>query len=346
MTAFINPIPLGQTASYELGEQYAAYTKLEQFPEYLAALSTVVMYIDPSGNLFHLNGPLAGWEGVTFGETLQGEQHLPFSQVLIEGAFQLGATIQRTNVDYRRINFRVKIKGRNNYLYRMAEERWWAGQIENQPGWLGVFTRLSGWRWIQVWPYTTVDTPQRMDPSAYGNNFAEWDITWIAPYPYYSKPALWNQWKAVTSGPPNKDGFYSGNIVLANRGDVATNIYYLIQGAGYCQVQDNNSNRMVKLPQIFSTDGAVLCNTDPSEVPLVAQNDPVDNVFYNIARSSGILNFFLSNVDQQDQPIWERQYTRFMYDVPPMTATHFTVMHSDPQAVITAFLPQRYRRAR
>lgn len=346
MTALINPIPLGQTASYELGQQYASYTRLEQFPEFLAGLQTQVVYIDPNSNIFHLNGPLAGWEGVTFGETIQGEQHPFFEQVLIEGAFQLGATIQRTNTNYRRINFRVQIKGRNNYLYRMAEERWWAGQIENQPGWLGVFTRLSGWRWIQVWPFTTVDTPQRLDPAAYGNNFAEWDITWIAPYPYYSKPTATKQWVAATSGPANSDGYYTGNIVLANRGDVPTNIYYLIDGAGYCQVQDNDSNRLVKLPQIFPTDGAVLCNTDPAEVPLVAQNDPVDNAFFDIARSSGILNFFLSGIDQSDQPIWQRQYTRFLYSVPPMTATHFTVAHTNREATITAFLPQHYRRAR
>lgn len=346
MTAPINPIPIGQTASYTVGQRLASYTTLEQFPPYLNALQTAVIYIDPNGNTFHLNGPLAGWEGVQFGETIQGEQHLPFEQVLIEGAFQQGATLQRTNVNRRLINFRVQIAGNNNYLYRMAEQRWWAGQIENQPGWLGVFTRLSGWRWIQVYPYKTVDTAQRLDPVAYGNNFAEWDITWIAPWPYYSKPTVYRQWQAQHSGPMNGDGYYTGNLVLANRADVETFVYYLISGAGLCQVQDNDSNSMVQLPMIFPTDGAVLVNTDPAQRTLTAENDPSDNVFYDIARSSGILNFFLSPFDQQDEPIWQRQYTRFVYSVAPETATHFSVAHTNPNAVITAFLPQRYRRAR
>lgn len=346
MTAPINPIPIGQTASYSAAQQLSSYTTLEQFPEYLAGLQTQVVYIDPNNNVFHLNGPLAGWEGARFGETIQGEQHIPFQQVLIEGAFQQGATIQRTNITRRLINFRIQIAGNNNYLYRMAEQRWWAGQIENTPGWLGVFTRLSGWRWIQVYPYSTVDTAQRLDPVAYGNNFAEWDITWIAPWPYYAKPTVYRTWSAKTAGPPNGDGYYSGNIVLANRADVETYVYYVVSGAGLCQVQDNNSNTMVALPQIFTADGAVLVNTDPAQRTLTAQNDPSDNVFYDIARASGILNFFLSPVDQSDQPIWQRQYTRFLNTVPPETATHFTVMHTNPNATITAFLPQRFRRAR
>lgn len=344
MTAPINPIPIGQTASYT--GKLNSYDTLEQYPEYLAGLQTQVIYIDPNSNVFHLNGPLAGWEGVQLGPTIQGEQHIPFEQVLIEGAFQAGATVQRTNINKRLINFRVQIAGKNNYLYRMAEERWWSGQIENQPGWLGVFTRLSGWRWIQVWPYKTVDSAQQIDPVAYGNNFAEWDINWIAPYPYYSKPSVFGQWSALKSGPKGSDGYYSGNIVLANRGDVETYAYYLIAGAGLCQVQDNNSDRMVALPTIFPADGAVLVNTDPAEVPLQAENDPVDNVFYDIARSSGILNFFLSGIDQSDEPIWQRQFTRFMYTIPPNTATHFTVKHTNVNAVVTAFIPQHYKRGR
>jgi hypothetical protein len=346
--ANINPIPIGQTASYTAAQKLATYTSLEQFPEYLAALETQVTYIDPNSNVFHLNGALAGMEGVTLGPQMQGEQHIPFTQVLIEGAFQIGATVQRTNYDKRIINFRVQIgePGMNNYTYRMCEERWWAGQIENQPGWLGVFTRLSGWRWTQVWPYKTVDTAQTMDPVAYGNNFATWDINWIAPNPHYSKPALNATWKASTAGPKNSSGFYSGNIVLANRGDLPAYIYYLINGAGNVQLQDNNSTSMVSLPPIYSTDGIVLCNTDPAQQTLTAQNDPQDNVFLDIARASNILNFFLSGIDQADEPVWQRGYVRFANQVPAQTATHFTVMHTNPAATITAVLPQFYRRAR
>lgn len=350
MTVPISPLPIGQTASYTLAQQFASYTSLNQFPEYLAAIQTVIVYIDPNDNVFHLNGPLAGMEGVTLGENLQGEQHLPFSQVLIRGAFQKGATIQRTNVEERMINARIQVGsksgGMNNYTYRMAEERWWAGQIEDRPGWLGVFTRLSGWRWIQVYPYKTIDTAQQQDPVAYGNNWAEWDVNWIAPDPYYAKPAVHRQWKAATAGPKQNDGFYYGNIVLANRGDVASTVYYLISGAGHCKVQDNNSGSLVQLPIIEPGDGVVLCNTDPGEVPLQSQNDPQDNEFYKIIRAAGILNFYLAGVADAGIPIWQRGFVRFLYTTPPQTATHFTVAHTNPNATITAILPQRFRRAR
>lgn len=346
MSAPISRIPVGQTASWVSADRLAQYTSLDQFPEYLAAQQTVIVYIDPNDNVFHLNGPLAGLEGVQLGPVIQGEQHLPFNQVLIEGAFQVGATIQRTNILKRMINFRVQITGANNIQYRMAEERWWAGQIEDQPGWLGVFTRLSGWRWIQVYPYKTVDTAIQVDPVAYGNNFAEWDINWIAPYPYYSKPAKWVQWNARTAGPPNDDQFYYGNVVLANAGDVESSIYYLISGAGYCKVQDNDSDSLVTLPVITPGDGVVLCNTDPAQRTLIAQRDPQDNLFYKIVRSSGVLKYFLGATAEAGEPIWQRGYTRFLFTVPPMTTTHFTIAHTNPNATITAILPQRFKRAR
>jgi hypothetical protein len=349
VTAPINPIPIGQTASYTLARQLSSYTSLDQFPEFLAATKTVVMYIDPNNNVFHLNGPLAGMEGVQLGEQLQGEQHVPFEQILLESAFLTGAVVQRTNINKREINLRVQIggPGMNNYTYRLAEQRWWAGQVESQPGWLGVFTRFSGWRWIQVWPYKTVDTAQQRDPVAYGNNFAVWDVNWLAPYPLWAKPAVFKQWTANTSGAAHSDGFYYGNLVLANRGDMDVRIQYLITGAGFCKLQDNGADdKMVTLPQIFASDGAVLCNTDPAQRTLTAENDPVDNIFYQTARNSGILNFFLTGAGSAGEAIWKRGYVRFMNTTPPQSVTHFTVAHTNPNATITAILPQYFRRSR
>ena len=346
----INPIPIGRTSSYTRAQQLAAYTSIDQFPEILAAQSTVVLYLDPNYNAFHLRGPLEGWEGVRLGQQLQGEQHIPFDQVLLESAFLNGAIWNRSNVNKREINFRVTIggTGMNNYTYRMAEERWWAGQDINNPGWLGVFTRLSGWRWIQVLPAKTIDTAQAMDPVAMGNNFATWDINWISVWPYWSKPAVWGSWSAATSGAPHADGYYYGNIVLANRGDAnyGTPMQYLIDGAGFCMLQDNNSAGMVALPEIFATDGVILCNTDPAQQTLIAANDPQDNIFYQTARASGILNFFLTGVADAGEPIWKRGYVRFQNVMPTQTVTHFTVAHTNPNATIVAVIPQYFQRSR
>lgn len=339
---------LATTTNWITPQEIATYRTLEDFPERLAAKDTVIVLIDWRGEIFHLNGPMAGAEGVRIGEQLQGEHHLPFEQVLIEGAFQIGATIQRTNLLKRLINTRITIgrEGMNVMTYRTCEAHFWAGQIENKPSWLGVFTRLSGWHWVQVWPYKTIDTTIKQDPVAYGNNFCVWDLYLIAPIPYYMKPAAWEQIRMGDLGPPGEDGMYHGNVVLANSGDMDTHVEYVINGAGYCSVQDNNSSRMVDLPRIFDSDGPVLVRTDPAYKTLTAAQEPDDTLFYQQARASGILNFFLSGVTNAGVPIWRRKYTRFMYGVEPMSAVHFTVKHSNPDATINVVLPQRYRRSR
>jgi hypothetical protein len=311
----------------------------------------MIIYIDPHGNTFHLNGPFAGKEGVTLGETMQGEHHLPFEQVVTESAYQLGATIERTNIIKRLIDLRIVIgrAGMNNILYRMCEDRWWSGQVIDKPGWLGVFTRYSGWRWIQVWPGGTVSTAQRLDPAAYGNNMAKWDLQWIAPRAYYSKPAFQKTWHAKTSGPPTiVDGvpWYFGRLPIANQGDMDTYVVYLVQGAGNCVVSDNNSARMEALPPIYKTDGLVMVNTDPVERTLTAAFDPQDNLFYKIARAAGLFKFLLAGIGDRGEALWERDYCRFVYKLPPKTVGNFVVRHTNPNAVITAVVPQRFTRSR
>lgn len=339
---------LSSTTKWITPQELATFNTLEDFPEKLAAKDTVIVYIDWRGEVFHLNGPMAGAEGVRIGEQLQGEHHLPFEQVLVEGAFQIGATIQRTNILKRLINTRITIgrEGMKTMTYRTCEAHWWAGQVETKPGWLGVFTRLSGWRWVQVWPYKTVDTTIKQDPVAYGNNFCVWDIYWIAPVPYYSKPAAWEQVRMGDLGVPDKDGMYHGNVVLGNSGDMESHVEYVVTGGGYCQVQDNNSGRMVELPRIFDSDGSVLVRTDSAFKTLTSTNEPDDTLYYQRARASGILNFFLSGVADAGVPIWRRKYTRFLYDVQPNSVCHFTIKHSNPNATVNVVLPQRYRRSR
>jgi hypothetical protein len=324
----------------------AVYTNFEQIPPRLQGLDTNVVYIAPDGNVTHLNGTLAGAEGARLYQQLQGEQHLPFEQVITESAYQLGATIERTNYPKRLINFRVVIYGQTAYQYQMADNRFWSGQDELHDGWLGIGTRFTGMRWIPVRPFKTIDTAQKMDPIAYGNNLAIWDINWISQRPYYSKPSLLGTWMAKGSGQPDKHGNYTGTITLANRGDLATNVQYMISGAGVATVQDNNSNVMVALPELIASDGTGLCDTTPENRTLTASNDPVDNQFYNWLASSKILNFFLTNLTQSAEPWWERGYVRFLYSVPPQSVVTLNVAHTNPAAVITALLPQKYKRSR
>lgn len=343
-------IPAAQYISPEL---LATYETMEDLPYRLQGMETKMVFIGyTSGNLYHLTGPLGGQEGTRLYQNIQGDYHFPFEQVVIKSAWQFGEIIQRTNYLARRINLRVVIgaPGMNNITYRACEDRWWTDQDETMGGFFGVFTRYSGWRWTRVWPEKTIDTTTKMDPVAYDNNMAIWDINWLAPQPNFFKPAINSiPWVAASSGAPDSDGFYHGVISVPNWGQLASNVQYLLTGdpSGRCYLQDNNSSRYVELPEIFRTDGQVLVDTDPTQKTLVSQNDPVDNEFYSILRSAGLLNFFLgvSNAEAS-QALWLREYVRFMYSVPAQDVVHLHVMHNNPDAQIVAKMPQRFKRSR
>lgn len=91
--------------------QMPAYDVWDKLSPRLQGMDIRLLYISPDGQLTHLAGPDEGREGVHLASVLQGDYHWPFDQVITEGAYQLGATIERTNVNKRVINFGVMIGG-------------------------------------------------------------------------------------------------------------------------------------------------------------------------------------------------------------------------------------------
>lgn len=325
--------------------ELAAYDVWDKLPRSLQGLDTRVIYISPDRARFDLiGGPMEGRQGVYLSEEFQGEHHWPFELLLTEGAYELGATVERTNILKREISLGVTIGGHTppltNYQYRMAESRWWDGQDENRDGWLGIYTRFSGWRWLRVRPSKTVTTGQSRDPVYAGNNTATWSINWIAQKPYYSKPALFKTFKVSDAGS------HTGIITLANRGDLPIPTQFIVSAPGQASVEDGTTGRMVELPYLAASDGYTLCDTDRQARTLTASNDPVDNVFYQIARQSKILDFFLHDIIETGLPVWKRFDKRFMATVPPRTIAQIHVKHDNPHGTITAVMPQRYKRSR
>ena len=337
----------------------------ERLPPRLKSLGTQVIYISPQKQVFHLAGPNAGQEGCSLATQLMGDQQWPFDVIMQESAYMMGATIERVNINKRMFNLGITI-GRHNppmteYQYRMAEDHWWQGQDENQDGWLGVWTRFSGWRWIPVRPDKTVQTAQKMDNTAFGNNVSTWDLTWVAARPYFTKPALSRTWKArigkTSDGEPilaptqpnpipGGPNLYTGTLYLANRGDLPSYVSYIISPGGEAWVQDNDSERMVKMPKTQKSDGTYLCDTEPGNRTLTAAADPVDSLLYDIVRQSRVLDFLLHDLGDLGLPLQLRFNDRFMYVIPPKTSVALTVQHSRPNGVITAFVPQRFKRSR
>jgi hypothetical protein len=340
-------------------------TPFSQLPAPLQGMGTRMVYLDPANNMHNIAGTNAGLEGTRVCTQVFGDQQWPFEQVLVNSPYIFGAQIMRQNIPERRFNFGVVIGSHappmTEWQYREAEDYWWAGQDESNDGWLGVYTRFSGWRWIPVRPDETVKTPQQLDSTAYGNNASRWDITWIAQRPYFTKPARYLTFQAATAGTPQPapsdldtnvtpalaaSEYYWGQLPIANAGDLPSYVTYYVSSPGQAVVQDNSSTRLVPLPDTVESVGTYMCDSEPGQRTLTAANDPQSNLVFDLIAQSEILDYFLSGVTSGSTPLQLQFQNRFIYSVPPQTATTFTVGHSDPAGVIVAMLPQRYKRSR
>lgn len=331
------------------------YANFNSLPPQLRGMNTHVVLLPPNGSMFNLAGPIAGREGVRLANTVQGDQSWPFSLVMTESPYIMGADIERVNINKREFNVGIVIGNHappmTEYQYRMAEAHWWAGQDEQEDGWLGIYTRFSGWRWIPVRPSDVVKTAQKMDNTAFGNNASQWDLMWMSSRPYFTKPALYRKWRAVDSGQPITRAplnvpVYTGTLPLANRGDLPSYVSYLVSSPGTAVVQDNAGDSLVPLPFTAASDGPYWCDTEPGHRTLTASADPVDNPLYKFLRSSVILDFLLHDLDSLGLPLQLRFDRRFVYQIPPRSTITLKVQHTNPQGEIVAFVPQRFKRSR
>ncbi|SHU53788.1 hypothetical protein [Mycobacteroides abscessus] len=351
-------------------------TSFDRIDERLRSHATTIVVVGvPIAELggrrytWNLNGLAAGRQGLTLGEKLDGAMHLPFEQLMSEGPYMPGAIHERTDIKKREINFSVQVGAEGNgnpqvsgFKYRMIEQRWWASWSEYEDSFLGVYTRTHGWRWLKVRLAEGSKTPFELDPTAYDNNFMEWDMTVVAAQPFYAKRAvLPPPWKntATTSTPYNviADMLFAdiipgrhvgeGNIVLPNSGTFRTFPKYLVSAPGRIWIQDGISTRMVELPMLLPDDGVVLVDTDPMARTLTAAKDPVDPLFFQIARNSQFLDFFLHDLLVSGLPVWRRMTDRFTEQgaLPARSETIVKVRHSNPDGVISAIVPQRYKMA-
>ena len=377
----VNPLLVTgqQVTSFPQGSSSTAYipelvhpVQFLQLPPPVRGMMTHVVYLKPDQTrVYNLAGPSKGREGVRLATQLQGDQQWPFKQVLTNSPYLMGATIERQNIPERLFDMGIIIGSQappmTEYQYRLAEDHWWDGQDEGNDGWMGVYTRYSGWRWIPVRPHETVKSPQKLDPTAYGNNASQWDISWLAARPYFTKPALYKTFQSVNAGAPmpapqgggvlsgaiefideisGLSEFYWGTLPIANRGDLPSYASFLVSSGGQAIVQDNASTRLVTLPLTQPSVGTYLCDTEPSHRTLTAANDPVDNLVFDIIRQSLILDFFLSGIANEGLPLQLTWNGKFMFAIPPQTVVNLTVAHSDPNGVIVAVVPQRFKRSR
>lgn len=303
------------------------------------------IYIGPNNLRWDLSGRNKGRQGVRLSTHLQGDYHLPIDQLFTEGAYQVGATYERTNITKRVINLGVTL-GHNcsETQYRAIESNWWDSWPEDTPGWWGRHTPFSGWRWTQVMLAKEPDTTLPMDPTSFGNNGVTWDMQIVAPKPWWAKRMLTDSWTAAADSIA-KLGYDEQTFHIANRGTMESHPIFIYTGPGRCWVQDGMSNNMIPLPELSSADGYVTVDTDPAQRTFKGSNDPTDNLFYQFIRQSKILDFFLHDLAALGQPVWRRANgIRFQSPIPPRTVANIKVRHTHPGGQVFIMLPQRYKR--
>jgi hypothetical protein len=340
----------------------------------LKSLKTKIVYIGvpnrESGQrpYWDLAGAHAGAQGVEMAPQLAGLMHLPFTQLLSEGAYQVGATFERTTVDKREFKLAVMINvGQPDtiFRYRMIEQRWWASWSKDVDGFLGVFTRTHGWRFMRVRLASTPNTVMDLDPAAFDNNFMQWDLDVIAGDPYFQKRLETASWSNDGDTPPSTPwdqlqdllqkfgsalfpnlipGVHlgEGNLVVPTRGTQPEWPKFLISSPGQTWIEDGPGGTMIPLPVLTPDDGTVLVDTDPIKRTLTATTDPIDRLFFQIARNSQLLDFLMHDLLVSTLPVWRRFQGRFTTPWPARTVNRIKVRHSEAGGQVQVFMPQRY----
>ena len=330
------------------------WTNWDMISDLYTVEETIFILLDQNGRKWDLAGPRAGKQGAQFGENIQGLFHTPFEGKWSEGAYQIGSTLERIDYPKREINFGV-ILGKQNSVnpgtanmrkpqYRIVEERWWSGwRDKKRDCFLGCFTRTHGWRWIRVRMLEAPKTTIVRDAAAHDNNLLQWDMTVVAALPFWSKRSFMGQW---INNAENSElfGAGQGQINWVNRGDFEAWPKYLVSAAdGDCEIQDGTLDRMVELGTTGISDGYILYDTDPTARPAVSENEPVDNIFFELIRSATLLDFFLGEIAELGEPVWRRMRGRaFACPLPPRSYGTIDVTHTWPDVSISMIVPQHY----
>lgn len=324
----------------------------------LTAEKTKMVWVGPNLMWWDLAGNARGRQGVIATNEITGIGLAPWEHKFSEGPYIAGAQIERTDIRKRIITFGAQINPNTNrmdkrqyntsFKYRFLEQKWWESFSRTKFGYLGFFTRSTGWRFIKcVLNSDSSSGSHALDPVAFNNNSAIYDMSLVAVDPYFYKPPFYKSWRA-TEGQINAaaDGFARGNITLANRGQVATPPLYIITAPGTALLGDG-PDRMIPMVETSTADKFYMVDTGENARTITGAVDPVDNPWYRFIRQAGLVDFFLHDIAAQGLPLWRRweDPVEFDYVVGAKEAVTVRVAHDYQDGEITMILPQRYESA-
>jgi hypothetical protein len=247
----------------------------------------------------------------------------------------------------------------------MLEQRWWASWSKDVDGYFGVYTRTHGWRFVRVRLAKAPDTVMVLDPQAMDANFMQWDLEIVACDPFFQKRLETASWINEGDGAPHTpwqkllEGFQEwghelfprlipgvhyaeGNLIVPTRGTQPEWPRFLVSCPGQTWIEDGPGGVMIPLPMLTPEDGTVLVDTNPIKRTLTATNDPIDRLFYQIARNSELLDFIMHTRITSTLPVWRRFQGRFTTPWPARTVNRIKVQHSQLGGQIVVYMPQRY----
>jgi hypothetical protein len=323
----------------------------------LQALETRIIYIgvpDPllggQRRWWELNGKYAGAQGLMCGEQFAGLMHSPFDLKIESGAYEIGGTWERTDWNPKTMSMAAMVNATmgpnaNSFAYRMLEQAWWNSWDTDSDGWLGVYTRTHGWRFIPVRLANMSKTAFEIDPVSHNNCFMEWDMDILALYPFYAKRSITQTWTNTSAtstvwneiidtiesvlatliadlGPLAQGSSQvlanalpgrqvgSHTFSIANRGTWGAYPKYIVSPPGIAWIQNgwnaDGSPQMLQLPLLTPEDGYVLVDTDPDARTLTCVTDPVDPLFMQILQNSSLLEILLGPEINSTKPIWQQ----------------------------------------
>lgn len=303
--------------------------------------------------IWHLSGPRGGREGVALATDMEGVLDPDFEIKYQSGAYIVGAEAERVDYPMREMQMGFWIYGASAmanqpgpFGYQMIGDAFRQSWSEDVPGYLGCFTRVHGWRWLQVLKGGSPKSPLKLSPTAHGNNAELWPLLVHAPYPMYAKRSLTATWKSSAELIAAGEGVAKGKIAIANRGTWRAHPKYIITGRGNVSVQDGIGGKMVKLPEFYDSDGAfMMVDTDPTRQTITTANEPVDDGLAKFMRNSQLLEAMFRTQVQKSIPAQRRVPGGVLFDnpIPMRTVAHLKVEHDNPQGTVTAVMPQHFR---
>jgi hypothetical protein len=343
-------------------------------------LLTKIIWIGVDGSVWQLAGNYAGAQGLTLSPHAAGLMHSPFQSIFSEGPYQIGAQYERTDYKKRDINIGVMVGidygggdasalNTSNFRYRMLEQAWWRSWSPTQQGYLCVYTRTHGWRFLRAQLAEAPSTPFELDPTAFGNNFMQWDMKITCVQPFYNKKMLTDTWSnipktslsdteilvllALTGGgtllstglvtPGMNIGKFTFNMF--NNGDYPAWPKFFVSSPGVGWIQDGPGGNMLQLPNLTAETGPILVDTDPTARTITSVMDSNDPALYDIFTASGLLDLLLTPTVNSDLPLWSEFNNFFTTPMPPRTQSPIQVFHSDPTGIINIYVPQQYDKA-